>query len=207
LGTFDPDTNATVYRAYSQFLAGVFARVDANANEGFSQSPSNHVIQGVTGTELTISWSASNPTLSEANALNEVGIVTATSGPGPGVWVWGLANTSFPTVTDITQFHSVQRVTDRIKLDFVNLCVPFLGRKISQALIDQIKNAGNNYLAKLVGAGQILAGTITFDPTKNPPSVTSVGQLIFDLVYQPSAPLQNLEINQVLSVDLITFTA
>src|SRR5688572_15586390 len=88
LKAFDIATQADELRPFSQFLAGVIAANDNSDPASYAASPSNKEIKGVTGIEQLIQWELQD-TGSEANLLNEVGVVTIVTGFGLGFRVWG----------------------------------------------------------------------------------------------------------------------
>ncbi|MGI9159427.1 MAG: phage tail sheath subtilisin-like domain-containing protein, partial [Saprospiraceae bacterium] len=133
---YDAATDAVQVRPYSQYLAGVISATDLN--EGYWISPSNHEIQGIVGPERTIT-AAINDASTEANALNEVGIVTQFNSFGTGIRVWGNRSASWPTNTAPDNFISVRRTADILHESVEYAMLPFIDRPITQATIDAIR--------------------------------------------------------------------
>lgn len=199
---YDPDTLSNVYRAGSQFIAGVMAATDKSF--GYSRSLTNQPIRGITGLETSISFNPTKPSGTEANDLNAVGIITVGVAGGAGYKVWGDRSSIYPSDTTIKSFYAVRRVEDQIQINFSNLAATYIGRRINQALIDQIKEDGNAMLNRMIQAGDLIGGVITFDSLKNTATEISNGELEFDVQFQPAAPLEKLIINSVLNINLVT---
>lgn len=176
-------------RALSQFVAGVIVKSDQDG--GFWQSPSNKVIKGITGMELTLSWDITQST-TDANQLNEVGILTLAKGAGTGIRTWGNRNASFPGVTGGKSFISVRRTIDIFTLSVQESMLEFIDRVIDQALIDSIRQAVNNFIQSLKAQGAIAGGECTYDANKNPQANLDNGILRLDVTLKYKTPLEEL---------------
>lgn len=204
LKAYDTATAANQNRPYSQFLAGVIAAVDNS--EGYWVSPSNHEIKGITGVERVIS-AGINDASSEANALNEVGIVTIFSAFGTGTRVWGNRSAAFPSSTHPTNFICVQRVADVIHESIELAMLQFIDKPINGAIIDSIVETGNSFIRTLIGRGAVVDGKVIYNPDKNPATELAAGHLVFDIEFMPPTPAERITFNSFIDINLLKSVA
>jgi phage tail sheath protein FI len=198
---FDIATNANQDRPLSQFLAGVIAAND-NAN-GYWTSPSNIEIKGIVGVERTITW-AVNDTSSNANLLNEKGILTLAAGYGTGIRTWGNRSAAFPTVTGPESFIAVQRTADILHESLELSMLQFIDQPINNALIDAIKESVNAFIRTLIGRGALVNGSCTFDIAKNPTIEIAAGHLTFDITFMSPLPGERITFESFIDINLLT---
>jgi len=192
------DTN-TDY-PYSPFLAGLMAWND-NAN-GYWFSPSNKELKGVTGVERPISANISDPD-TDANALNEVGILTVFNSFGTGLRSWGNRNASFPTNTETDNFIALLRTFDLVHESLEQSALQFADLPITQALVDDIRQSGNDFIAILVGRGALTEGSkVVFDRAENPNSQLAAGQLVFTIVKDGPSPAERITYKSIIDISL-----
>lgn len=199
---YDPATDSNVNRPFSQYLAGVIAATD-NA-EGYWVSPSNHEIKGIVGMERPITAQINNPS-TEANALNEAGIITLFNSFGSGIRVWGNRSAAFPSSTAPDNFIPVARVADILHESVEFAMLPFLDRPINQALIDAIRESVNGFIRVLIGRGAIVDGVCSYDPDKNPPVELAAGHLTFDITFMPPTPAERITFESFIDINLLKF--
>lgn len=109
LKVFDLATETERLEPFSQRLAGVICRRDGE--NGYWWSPSNAEIMGITGVERAITARVNDPQ-SEANLLNENGIVTLFNSFGTGLRTWGNRSAAWPSLTHPRNFINVRRTAD-----------------------------------------------------------------------------------------------
>ena len=199
---YDPATDANVNRPLSPYIAGVIAATD-NA-EGYHVSPSNHEIKGIVGMERAITAQINNAQ-TEANQLNEVGIVTMFNSFGTGIRVWGNRSAAFPSTTTPDNFIPVQRVKGILHESVEYAMLQFLDRPINQALIDAIRESVNSFLRVLIGRGAIVDGVCSYDPAKNPPDQIAAGHLTFDISFMPPTPAERITFESFIDINLLKF--
>lgn len=198
---YDIATDADEDRPYSQFFAGLWSKVIND--EGYWVSPSNREIGGITGVERTITWDISR-TDTEANQLNEQGIVTVAAGFGTGIRTWGNRSAAYPSSTDQTNFLAIQLIADVIHESLELGALPFVDQPITPALIDTIRESGNAFVRSLIGRGALIDGSkVVYDPAKNDPSEIAAGHLTFDLVFAGPSPLERLTFESYLDINLL----
>lgn len=200
LKAYDQDSDDDIVVHYSQYLAGVMSSVDFN--EGYWTSPSNHEIKGITGVETVIT-AAINDASTEANTLNENGVVTLFSSFGTGVRTWGNRSAAWPSNTDPLNFIPVRRVADIVNESIELAMLSFLDKPINDAIIDSIRATVNAFLRTLIQRGAIVDGTCTFDPAKNPPTEIALGHLTFDINFMPPTPAERITFESLVDITLL----
>lgn len=173
----------------TSFMAGVMAATDLN--EGYWVSPSNHNIRGILGTNRPITW-AVNSSTTDANLLNEKGIVTVAAGYATGYLLWGNSSAQWDTDTYPDHFICVQRTCDVVHESITQAMLPFIDKPITPGIIDAIKESGNAFIRKLIADGALTDGIVKFLAANNPDDQIALGHLTFDIELAPSLPLQRL---------------
>lgn len=201
LKAYDEATDADAIVPYSPYLAGVIAATDNT--DGYWFSPSNRQIKGITGVERTIT-SAVNDATTDANLLNEAGILTVFNSFGTGLRVWGNRGASFPTSTAPSNFIPVQRTADILHESVQLAMLQFIDRPIVPALIDSIRESVNSFIRTLIQRGALVDGECTFDPAKNPNVQIAAGQLVFDIAFMPPTPAERLTFESFIDVNLLS---
>ncbi len=197
---YDAASDSNINFPLSAFYAGVVASTDLR--EGYWKSPSNEEILGIVGLERTITSGINNAN-SEANLLNEKGIVTVFNSFGTGFRMWGNRNASFPTNTAPTSFVAVQRVADIIHESVEYAMIDYIDQPINRATIDAICETVNQFIRVLVGRGAVIDGSCTFDKSKNPDLEIAAGHLVFDLAFLPPSPAERITFNSYIDTSLL----
>lgn len=200
LKAYDTASDSNQNRPYSQFLAGVIAATDNT--DGYWYSPSNREIKGIVGVERTISW-AVNDAQTNANLLNEKGIVTVAMGYGTGIRTWGNRSAAFPTSTSPNNFIAVQRTADVLHESLELAMLQFIDQPINKAVIDSIMETVNAFMRTLIGRGALVDGSCTFDAAKNPPTELAAGHLTFDLNFMPPTPAERITFESFIDINLL----
>lgn len=197
----DAATGSTRLEPYSQRLAGAICRRDVE--QGYWWSPSNLEILGVVGAERAISARINDPN-TDANQLNEVGIVTVFNSYGSGLRTWGNRSAAWPTVTHPKNFISVRRTADVIHESIELAMLQFIDAPINDALIDAILASANSFVRTLIGRGALVDGEVTFDPAKNPSTEIALGHLVFDLCFMPPVPGERFTFESFIDINYLT---
>jgi phage tail sheath protein FI len=203
LSVYDADSNANQNRPYSQFMAGVMARVDQT--EGYWVSPSNHDIFGIVGTEYVVTASV-NDANTEANTLNSVGITTTFTGYGTGTRTWGNRSASFTTTnTDQKNFIPIRRLADIVHESLEQASLPYIDKPLNQATIDAIRDTGNGFFKTLIGRGACLPGSkVIYNPADNPAEELSAGHVTFELSFAGASPAERITFKSFIDINLLT---
>jgi len=197
---YDTATDSEVLEPLSQRLAGVIAARDVE--RGYWWSPSNTEIKGIVGMELPIT-ALINDSTTEANALNEAGIVTVFNSFGTGYRAWGNRSAAFPSSTAPGNFISVQRTADVIHESVEYAMLQFIDYPINDALIDAITESVNAFIRTLIGRGALIDGRCLYDPAKNPPTEIAAGHLTFDIEFMPPTPAERITFESYINIDLL----
>ena len=199
LKVYDAATDAVQVRPYSQFLAGVMAATDLA--EGYWTSPSNHEIKGVTGPERIITAAINDPA-TDANALNEIGVVTQFNAFGSGLRAWGNRSAAWPSNTTPVNFISVRRTADIIHESIEYSMLQFIDKPINQAIIDAIRESVNAFIRTLIGRGALVDGKCIYNKDKNPPTELALGHLTFDIEFLPPTPAERITFESYIDINL-----
>jgi uncharacterized protein len=200
LKAYDDYSQADEIAPYSAFLAGVIAATDNT--DGYWFSPSNREIRGITGLETPITAAVNNPQ-TQANLLNEAGIVTLFNSFGTGLRTWGNRSAAFPTNTAPSNFIPVQRTADILHESLELAMLQFIDQPIVPALIDAIRESVNGFVRTLIQRGAIIDGECKYDPAKNPPTQVAAGQLVFDIVFMPPTPAERITFESYIDINLL----
>lgn len=193
---------AKIYHG-STALACVMGRVDSE-NGCPGASPSNNKIEM---DALVLGDSANteiNQMKSEADALNNAGIVTAFNFLASGWVCWG-NYTADATGTVKDKFISISRMFDWVGNSLVQTFWTKLDKPLSRRLIDTIIDSTNVWLNGLVGAGYLLGARVEFTSAENPVEDLLQGIIRVHIYMTPTAPAQ--EINFTLEYDASYVTA
>ena len=200
LKVYDIATNTERLEPFSQRLAGVICKTDIE--KGYWWSPSNQELMGIIGTERPITARINDPN-TEANLLNENGIVTVFNSFGTGFRVWGNRSAAWPTNTHPKNFINVRRVADVIHESIEYAMLQFIDQPINDALIDAIVESVNAFLRTLVMRGAIIDGKCTFNKEKNPPTEIANGHLTFDIEFMPPPPAERITFESFINIELL----
>lgn len=197
-GEAGTDTNTNY--PYSSFLAGLMALNDRT--NGYWFSPSNKELKGITGVERNISANLSDPD-TDANALNEAGIVTVFNSFGTGYRSWGNRNASWPTNTETDNFIPILRTFDLVHESLEQAALQFSDLPITQPLIDDIRQSGNDFISILVGRGALTQGSkVVFDKAENSPAQLAAGQLVFTIIKDGPSPAERITYKSIIDISL-----
>jgi hypothetical protein len=191
----------TVDTPYSTWVAGATAASDIS--NGFWFSPSNTIINGILGPDVSLYMSAYDPT-SDTNALNAAGIMTVFNGFGTGYRTWGNRASSFPSSGAVTTFIAVRRTLDVVEQSIQYSSLPFADKPITNGLINSILQSVNAFLNSLIQQGALIAGsTVTYNPVDNPPASLANGQLTFEVSVMPPPPAEQIIYNFSINTSLL----
>lgn len=199
--TYNTATDSDLPYWYSAFMAGVMVKSDQD--NGYWWSPSNKEMKAATGVERNITANLSDAS-TEANQLNEVGIVTVYNSFGTGIRTWGNRNAAYPSNTSVCNFINIQR-TDDVVSESVELgALKYIDRPIDQAFIDLVREEGNSFISSLVQRGALLPGSkLVYNPDDNLPADLANGHITFERVYMVPAPAERITFKSVLDINLL----
>lgn len=201
LKVYDPRLDAERLEPMSPRLAGLMCATDVE--RGYWWSPSNQEFKGIVGAERAITARINDPQ-SEANLLNEAGIVTYFNSFGTGLRAWGNRSAAWPSVTHPKNFINVRRTADVLHESVEYSMLQFIDRPINDALIDDIRGSVNAFIRTLVGRGALVDGSCTYDPAKNPPTELALGHLTFDISFMPPTPAERISFESFIDINLLS---
>lgn len=200
LKAYDAATDADAVVPYSQYLAGVIAATD-NA-DGYWYSPSNREIKGITGVERIITAAINNAN-TEANLLNEAGIVTVFNAFGTGIRTWGNRSAAFPTSTAPSNFIAVQRTADILHESNELAQLQFMDLPTTDGLIDAVQGSVNAFIRTLIQRGALVDGECTLNPNENPASEIATGHVTFTITFMPPTPMERVTFKSYMDVNML----
>ncbi|MDR0996757.1 MAG: phage tail sheath subtilisin-like domain-containing protein [Zoogloeaceae bacterium] len=201
LKCYDLATETERLEPYSQRLAGVICNTDNE--KGYWWSPSNSEIAGITGAERDITARVNDPQ-SEANLLNENGILTVFNSYGTGLRTWGNRSAAWPSMTHPRNFINVRRTADVLHESIEYSMLQFIDMPINDALIDSVKESVNAFIRTLIQRNALIDGECRYDPAKNPASEIALGHLTFTLTFMPPPPCERMTFESYIDIGLLS---
>ena len=177
-------------------VAGMIARVDAEV--GFWESPSNKLIQGISGISRPVPFALGDAN-SAANILNENKVATIIR--EQGFRLWGNRTTSADSKW---AFLSVRRTADMINESILRGHLWAVDRCINRTYLQDVAESVNEYLRSLQSRGAILGGQCWIDPEANGPGDIANGQVTFDFDFTPCYPAERVTFRSVLTNGYLT---
>ena len=197
---YDTATDTEVLADLATYAAGALARKDQE--NGYWWSPSNTELLGVTGLETPI-YAMVNDANSEANLLNEAGIITVFNSYGTGIRLWGNRSAAFPSDTHPKNFINVLRTADVIAESLEYYTLQYMDRPLDNALIDAIVESGNAFMRKLKADGAIIDGKVWYDPADNETTDLSAGHATFTYDFMPPPATERVTYKSIVNTDYL----
>jgi len=165
-------------------VAALIAKTDHT--EGFWQSPSNRVLDGVVKVDRPIDFALGDANTS-ANLLNENEVATIIRDDGFRLW-------GNRTCSDDPKwaFLSVSRTADMVDLSIMKAHRWAVDRAITKGYFDDVSGSVNAYLRNLEARGAILGGKCWVDPDFNTPTDISGGRATFSYDFTPPSPAERV---------------
>ncbi len=175
----------------SSYVAGLIAKID---NEhGFWFSPSNHNINGITGTKRSIDFSLGDANC-QANFLNEHDIATIIR--KDGFRLWGNRTTSSDSRFS---FLCVRRTADMINDSLQRAMLWAVDKPLCHNFVDSIIESVNAYLRHLKSIGAIVNGHAFVRAELNTPSQIEKGNITIDFDFSPMYPAEHITFQSILT--------
>lgn len=197
---YDIFTDTNIAKPYSQFLAPVMARV--RRERDLHWSPSNKDFLTVKGLAIEVSGSFFNPVGTDANELNNQGIVTVLK-QGTFTRTWGNRSSAWPALSHPRNFIAVNAAS-RIFLRSIQLGVlPFIDMPNEPWVWDAILASGNTFIRAGIGRGVLIAGSRMFmDMSKNTYATLSLGKLILTIKWNIPGPIEHVQFEEDFDITL-----
>ena len=184
----------------STVIAGAWSRRDQE--NGYWWSGSNLELLNVLGVERHIEAMINDPN-SEANLLNEAGIITVFNSFGTGIRSWGNRSAAWPANTSQKNFLNVRRTFDVIMESMELSTLQYLDRPLDNAVIDDILESGNRFLRHQQANGAIAGGKVWLNKDLNPPESLANGHLIPSVEFAPYSPLERVTYQSEINIEYL----
>lgn len=182
---FDRDEATDIPISPVGVAVGLRAKIDDEV--GWNKTISNVPVELMTGTEVPVSWSLTNPNTA-AGYLNRNGVTTFA--PNNGWRFWGSR-----TCSDDTRyrFESASR-TYAVLADTIAYGHAWaVDARMGPSLLKDIVGSCNNKFATLTTDNLIVGATAWLDKDKNPTSELALGHGRVDFDFSPTPPLEQLD--------------
>jgi phage tail sheath protein FI len=170
--------------AASPSIAGVIGRADKEV--GFWSSPSNKIVNGITGLSKPIDFSLGDSAC-KANYLNENNIATIIN--QDGYRLWGNRTTSGEGAY---KFLCVRRTADIISDSILRAHLWAVDRNIVKNYLTDVTESVNAFLATLKSQGAILQGKCFANKELNTAANIAEGKVFFDFSFTPAYPAEQV---------------
>lgn len=175
---------ATTNKPASPRVAGLIAKIDYD--RGFWWSPSNQLINGITGTVRPVDFRLGDAS-SRANLLNEQDVATIIR--DDGFRLWGNRTTS---ADPKFAFLSVRRTADIIADSLQRAHRWAVDRNITRTYVEEVTDSVNGYLRTLKDLGAIINGECWADEDLNTPANIAQGKIYFNFDFTPPYPAEHV---------------
>lgn len=198
--TYDTATNSNQPFPLSAFMAGVIVKNDLD--NGYWFSPSNKPINIAIKGEIDLTFNPSDAS-TQVNQLNAAGINTIANTFGTGILSWGNRNASYPLSNDADNFISVNRGSSQIKDTLEQAALKYADQPLNSALVDVIKEDGNNFVNSLIQRGALLPGSrVEYFPEDNSAPELAAGHITFRITELTPAPAERITYKHYLDISL-----
>lgn len=181
---WDTAQSKDITQPASARVAGVIAKMDND--KGFWWSPSNQIINGITGTSRAIDFELGDANCA-ANYLNESGVATIIHEDGYRLW----GNRSCSDDSKFA-FLCVRRTADMVAESLLYAHLWAVDRGITKTYVEDVKEGVNRYMRHLKKIGAILGGKCWVDPELNSADQIKQGIVYWDYDFTPVYPAEHL---------------
>ncbi|MGH1330779.1 MAG: phage tail sheath subtilisin-like domain-containing protein [Paracoccaceae bacterium] len=169
---WDTETSTEIVRPASARVAGVIAKSDAE--RGFWHSPSNRLIDGITGTARAIDFTLGDAT-SRANILNENEVTTIIQRDGYRLW----GNRTLSADPKWAMLKR-RRVADMINESIMQAHFWAVDRNADRTYFEDVIEGVNAYGRRMITVGALVGFKCWADPDLNTPEALEAGKVYFD---------------------------
>ena len=161
--------------------------------QGWNKTLSNVTVGGVTGITVPVYFDIQDPSTDAAviNDLNVTALVRSS-----GFRFWGNR-----TLSDdpLWAFESTVRTSQVLQDTIASGLTWAIDKPLTRGLITDILETINADFRQLAAEGKIVGGRAWFDPALNEQAQLAAGKLVIDYDFTPTAPLEDLTLNQRLT--------
>lgn len=173
---------------------GLRAQIDESV--GWHKTISNVPLVGVTGLDRDISFDLTDPS-TDAGVLNGSEITTIIR--QNGFRLWGNRTTADPLTNPSFVFESAVRTSHALQEIVGQIVSPFIDQPMTIGLVKDLLETGNARFRQLAVQGVIQGAEMFFDADQNSPQELAAGRPRFRIQFTPVAPLENPNVDLVIT--------
>lgn len=196
---YNSDTEEYEYRPASPYAAAT--RVYTNTVYGMHYSIGNQPIKGIAGLETPVYFDLQDEN-SDSNLINAQGYTTIIY--SSGYRFWGNRNSSYPDNEDVTSFSTQVDIANYIDESIAEKSRQFMSGPITTAMIDDVVNFGNDFMANLKLNGWLINYDCYYDSSKNTYQTLAAGKMTITRRFLAPVPLEDLEYESEIDITLYT---
>jgi phage tail sheath protein FI len=188
---FDTALAAEVIRPVSARVAGVIAKSDAE--RGYWHSPSNRLIEGITGLARPVEFAIGDAT-SRANYLNENEVTTIIQHEGFRLW----GNRSCASDPKMA-FLKRRRIANMISKSIQAAHMWAMDRNIDRNYLEDVTEGVNAYGRSLIARGALVGFKCWAPADLNTPLELEAGKVTFDFDWSDPATAEHITFRSVIN--------
>jgi len=173
---------------------GLRAQIDETV--GWHKTISNVQLVGVTGLNRDISFDQTDPS-TDAGVLNAGEVTTIIR--QNGFRLWGNRTCADPETNPSFVFESAVRTSHALQEIVSQIVSPFIDQPMTVGLVKDLLETGNARFRQLATQGVIQGAEMFFDPDQNSAQELAAGRPRFRIQFTPVAPLENPNIDLVIT--------
>ncbi len=185
---WDTATDKDITEPMSSRVAGTIARTDGEREYGFSDSASNRVIFGITGTARAVAYIAGEDC--EADRLRSAGIATVIN--YKGFRLWGFESTDIDPI-----WQQLERVRTFAKIGETVQDATFWAIDIRADVLNHVRASVEGFANGLKGANVLIGYDVFWHPEKNTKENITAGKFYLVAEMQNMPTVRRLEIECV----------
>lgn len=189
-----PGTSAQFVGDIVARAIGLRAQIDENV--GWHKTISNVPLVGVTGLDRDISFDLTDPS-TDAGVLNGAEVTTIIR--QNGFRLWGNRTTADPLTNPSFVFESAVRTSHALQEIVAQIVSPFIDQPMTIGLVKDLLETGNARFRQLAVQGVIQGAEMFFDADQNSPQELAAGRPRFRIQFTPVAPLENPNVDLVIT--------
>lgn len=193
---WDVETSAEIVRPASARVAGVIAKSDAE--RGFWHSPSNRLIDGITGTARAIDFTLGDAT-SCANILNENEVTTIIQRDGYRLW----GNRSLAADPKWAMIKR-RRVADMINESIMQSHFWAVDRNADRTYFENVVDGVNAYGLRMINVGALVGFKCWADAELNTPEALEDGKVYFDYDWVETPTAEHITFRSMINNGYLT---
>lgn len=172
---------------------GLRAQIDESI--GWHKTISNVTLGGVTGLEYDVHFDLVDPS-TPAGVLNAAQVTTVIRQGGFRLWgnrtCADEQNPSFAFESAVRTSHALQEIIEQI-------VAPFIDQPMTSGLVKDMLETGNARFRQLTTEGRLIGAQMFFDEDMNSPQELAQGRPKFRIQFTPVAPLENPNVDLVIT--------